>query len=426
MRNKIEELDLMYGITINNIFSNYEEFKHCNFEVVGSKLNDYLCWLENQNNISSFNVVKISESLLEDTQIRNAILNKDIEELHSLTTNLLKNFNFEKINQDILQDSDSFNIKINPFSKDFRNILGSLDSLKKYLYSSKLIYKDLILMFINNFTFKKRLNHLHEVDWTLDFLNVINEMFYQLDLLLCSNRDDLYYSFTWLMSYGYANQIMFPTYYPKNYNKEVRRNDIRTYIVSSMLRSLHSIHKHYYISVKKYNYNNYDKYNSCKYFSQYDFIKFIFSKLYTSEKIFLIKTSIETNYKYSNNELKDLENLVNNLKTCKDINITTQKPDEKMTNLIEASKKFVEKYCKENNIIIKEINYNPSPEIKSSVSQIFLELYIEHNNFDYKFSIRKFNNNLRWVVKLKEDKEYQINLYLEDDFKHIIQAMIND
>ena len=125
-------------------------------------------------------------------------------------------------------------------------------------------------------------------------------------------------------------------------------------------------------------------------------------------------------------EIKELEQLIDNLKRCDDIKIIPQIPDNKILDLISENVKFVQQYCNENNLDIKNFCYTLKPILKTGVSQIYLDFYINYNNYDYRFVIRKFNKNLRWAVTLKNKKEYHINLYLEDDFKHIVQAMFND
>lgn len=426
MKNEIEELNLMYGITVFNIISKYDEFKHCDLLEVTNALNEYFCWLENLKNINSFNVVFVGETLLEDKNIRSLVVNEDNEKLHDETRLLLKNYDLKNIKKEILKNPDSFYVKVNSFSKDIKNVYAALDPLKDYLYNSNLVFKDLILLFINNYTFKKRLNYLHEFDWTLEFLNVSHEIFNQLDSILCTNRDDLYYAFLWLVSYKDFEDLLFPTYYVDGYTFQKIRSDIEKYINYSIFRSLHSIHSHYYISIKQFNYDNYLRYNSCKFNDKDKLIKFILDNLNVSNKIFLIKTATENNYSYSKSEIKELEQLIDNLKRCDDIKIIPQIPDNKILDLISENVKFVQQYCNENNLDIKNFCYTLKPILKTGVSQIYLDFYINYNNYDYRFVIRKFNKNLRWAVTLKNKKEYHINLYLEDDFKHIVQAMFND
>lgn len=426
MKNEIEKLNLMYGITVFNIISKYDEFKHCDLKEVANILNEYFCWLENLKNINSFNVVSVGKTLLENKKIRSLVVNEDKEKLYDETRILLKNYDLKSIKKDILKDHESFYTKVNSFSKDIKDVYTSLNTLKDYLYNSNLVFKDLIILFINNYSFKKRLSYKHDVDWTLEFLNVSNEIFNQLDSILCTNRDDLYYSFLWLVSYKYFEDLLFPTYYVDGYTFQKIRLDIEKYIKYSIFRSLHSIHKHFFISIKKYNYDNYLRYNSCKFTDRDELIKFVLDKLSVSNKIFLIETSSVNNYDYSKSEMKELNSLIDNLKDCNDIKVIPQTPDNKILELISENVKFVQQYCNENNLDIKNFCYTLKPTLKTGVSQIYLDFYVNYNNYDYRFVIRKFNKNLRWAVTLKNKKEYHINLYLEDDFKHIVQAMFND
>lgn len=426
MKNEIEKLNLMYGITIFNIISKYDEFKHCDLKKVSTKLDEYYCWLENIKNIDSFNVVYIGETLLEDKNIRSLVVNEDKEKLYDETRILLKNYDLKSIKKDILKNPESFYVKVNPFSKNVKDVYTSLNGLKDYLYNSNLIFKDLILLYINNYTFKKRLSYIHNIDWTLEFLNIINETFNQLDLILCINRDDLYYAFNWLVSDETFERLIYPISYSTNYNIQELKNDVERYIMYSFFRSLHSIHKYYYISIKKYNYDNYLRYNSCKPTNKEELINFVLKKLNVSEKIFLIKTSVENNYNYSKLEVKELDKLIEKLKSFDDIMIVPQVPKTDILELIRKNEKFVQKYCNENNLQIKNLCLNLNPNLKAGTSIIYLEFYINYNNYDYRFVIRKFNKNLRWAITLKDKKEYQIYLYLEDDFKHIVQAMFND
>lgn len=426
MKNEIEELNLMYGITVFNIISKYDEFKHCDLKEVTNTLNEYFCWLENLKNINSFNVVAVGEKLLEDKKIRSLVVNDNKEKLYDETRVLLKNYDLKSIKKDILKDPNSFYVKVNPFSKNVRDVYTSLNGLKDYLYNSNLIFKDLILLYINNYTFKKRLSYIHSIDWTLEFLNIINETFNQLDLILCSNRDDLYYAFTWIVSNETFEYLIYPTSHSANYNMQKLKNDVGRYIMYSFFRSLHSIHKYYYISIEKYNYDNYLRYNSCKESSKEELINFILKRLNVFEKIFLIKTSVENNYDYSKLEIKELDKLIEKLKSFDDIMVVSQIPKTDTLELIRKNEKFVQKYCNENNLELKNLCLNLNPNLKAGTSIIYLEFYVNYNNYDYRFVIRKFNKNLRWAVTLRNKKEYHINLYLEDDFKHIVQAMFND
>lgn len=426
MKNEIEKLNLMYGITIFNIISKYEEFKHCDLVEVSKTLNEFFSWLENLKIINSFNVICVGEILLENKNIRSLVVNIDEEKLYEESRKLLENIDCKVIKKKILKDQDSFCIKVNPFSKDVKDVYANLEVLKDYLYISNLVFKDLILLFINNYTFKKRLNYTHKTDWTLDFLNVVNEIFNQLDAILNTNRDDLYYAFVWLVSYKDFGDLMFPTYYEEKYNHQKMRLDIEKYIRYAILRSLHSIHRYYYIAIKKYNYDNYLRYNSCKFSDKEELIQFILEKLGVSNKMFLIETSVVNNYDYSKSEMKELHSLINRIKNCDEIIISEQKPNQETVDLISKNIEFVQTYCSEKNLEIKNLCYKPNPDLKAGTSIIYLEFYINYNNYDYRFVIRKFNSNLRWAVVLKNKKEYQINLYLEDDFKHLVQAMFND
>lgn len=83
MKKIIENLNLMYGVTIFNIMSNYKDFNSSNtkeIETVAHRLNEFFKWLNKQDQINSQNITLIIPKLLEDSEILESVFDKDYSE----------------------------------------------------------------------------------------------------------------------------------------------------------------------------------------------------------------------------------------------------------------------------------------------------------------------------------------------------------
>lgn len=428
MKNEIENLDLMYGITIFNIVSQYPEFKDTSFKkltTICSSMNDYFVWLNKQENVSSINVVAIGSELLKNDEIRSCFITTK-KDVYDTTKNILKNFDFDKVNISLINDIATFGAKYEYTAPFERENFDSLEYIKEKLYSTDLLYKDLIMLVINNFTFPRRIKKLRSSEQAILFLNYLNFIFYHVDTLIESTREDLYYCVLNLLGHKHAKELLFPTVYCTPYDKEQASHATKQFIVMSFTKSLHAINDLYFIEVPVFDYDN-----SRRYFSSHnkdeedDFLHFILDKLDIVQKIFMFKlAATDKDYEFTEQELKDLKDVIESLKQEEHLKITPQITNEETKKLITDIIAFVNKYCNENNLTLNNFIYTPNIDNVANIT--FLEFYISYNNYDYRFALRKSNHKFTWQVNLKNKKIYKINMYLEDDFKHLVQAIFND
>ncbi|MCI8445970.1 MAG: hypothetical protein HFH31_00590 [Bacilli bacterium] len=425
MKNEIEELNLLYGITIFHILNQYEEFKLLPLEKqkeIAIQINSWLVWLEDQENVSSFNIILIGTQLLENYDIRKQFLSDDIDKLHSLSGTLVKTFDIMTIT-DSVGNKENFGIEYpeNSNSIEKRPIIEKLDN---YLYSCNLIYKDLIFLLIYNYNFGKKLNDIGRTNFTLHFLNVLNFMYYHLDNLLKTNRQDLYYcSLYCIESMSYT---LFPKRISTSYDIIETSEETKSIVCRCIYNALCKINQLYHIEIPCFNYNNskktYTYYNSDIEMNLY---QFIFSKLNISQRIFIFKIAdMEKNYIFTDQDISKINDLMNELSKSENIKIYSQKIDSAKKNLIIKTIAFSKKYCENNNLKIENLIYRHDFDDAASIT--FLEFQIVYKNYNYRFSLKKINNNFFWKVDLKNNNSYRIKLFLYDDFKHLIQAMIND
>ena len=105
MKKIIENLNLMYGVTIFNIMSNYKDFNSSNtkeIETVAHRLNEFFKWLNKQDQINSQNITLIIPKLLEDSEILESVFDKDYSEtdFYNKIIDKLKNIDIEQLNDD--------------------------------------------------------------------------------------------------------------------------------------------------------------------------------------------------------------------------------------------------------------------------------------------------------------------------------------
>lgn len=80
MKKTIENLNLIYGVTIFNIMSTYKDFKSSKIkeiEKIALRFNEFFKWLNKQKQINSKNITLIIPILLEDDKIIKSIFNED-------------------------------------------------------------------------------------------------------------------------------------------------------------------------------------------------------------------------------------------------------------------------------------------------------------------------------------------------------------
>lgn len=425
MRTKIEELNLLYGLSVSFIMFQYNEFKTKSDKQVvrwANKINDLFLWIEKYDKVNSYNVVAVGEYLFEDKAIRKAII--DDEDVKDLVLEKLEQIDYDDLD-DYLYSHDNLMV-INYNYKDYIKIdIPTIEYLNNTLISSDYIYKDLIKLILDNFTFPKSLDRLRYKSHCINILNILNKIFYEVDCLLQSNREDLYYCVIWLLQSRYGKTLLFPnSFSPDGYDTSVLIKITRD-IKSSVFNCLSNINKFYYIEVKDFTYLSCNKTCTDRSIDNYDFCDFIYNLLDSKQIISLFKiASYDKEHIYTEQDMKEIETLVNQLRTSDKIKITSQKTTNSYKDLIEKSFIYACEYCKNNNYEMKNLVYQPDFDINSSIT--FVEFYITYNKHDYKFKLTKYNNKFSWNVLLKDRKPYKIYLYLEDDFKHLIQAMIND
>lgn len=429
MRNKIEELDLFYGISIFNIMNKYEEFKTSNsneLKKLCNKLNNFFKGLYKYDKVTSINIIQVVKILFNNIDIRKSIIDEyDNNKIEELVINELNNINFKKINK---QSENKEHLYIEyPFNSYNRNKkIDATEFIKNNLYSSELLYNDLILLLINNYDFPKRIEKLNGDSWTYYFINILNIIFYETDKIIKSTREELYYFVLLILESKYISTILYPSSVSNFFNLEYAESDVIGFINGIILKAFHNLNKFYYIEIPEYNYNNTRRnlsYRSSE--IKISFALYILESFNNEQKKFMFEIShIDKNYIYTNDDIVKLDKFITSILDDKKYIIHSQHTYEATKKLIEDSFLYAQKYCQENGYELKNLIYNPHFEKTSSTT--FVEFLINYNDFDYKFTLTKYNCNYCWKVYLKDKKYYKINLYLYDDFKHIIQAMLND
>lgn len=426
MRNKIEEMDLIYGVSIFNIMDKYFEFKTSNIEEIksiGNKLNSFYTWLNALPEVNSANIIKLGEILLEDAEIRKLIVESDIDDnFKKLVLSKINKINIIKLNNELLKGTYQY---IEYSSRPDRKT-KPIDFIKDKLYSSNLLYRDLIMILIENYDFSKSINRMSADNWTIYFINILNMLFFELDNSLLSTREDLYYVMVQLIESRPFKLILYPNTINNYFDYKNKKKGVERCINQTVLNSFHKLNNYYYIEIPEYNYNN-----TRRHFTFYDyeedqeFINDIFNSLTLKQKLYIYKlASLDRDYLYTKDDISEIDKFIDTIKNNKHFVIRSQKTDDKIKKLIENNVIFTQEYCKEKNLKVKDFIYNPNYD-KSS-TKTFLELIINYNNFDYRFALSKYNCSYSWKVLLKNKKNYKINCYLKDDFKHIVQAMFND
>ena len=422
MREKIENMDLTYGVTITNIMENYSNFKTLNNKKINEiclMINETIKWLYNYSEVNSTNITLITNILFENENIRNEILNLNFEELKLKILEALKQIDFKKINKGTEKKEYLYIDFIQ--SEDFN--VNDIIFLKEQVYTHNLLYSDLIMLLLNNYNFNKK--KLPTINWKINFINVLNLIFYQIDIFIKTTREDLYYIVFQMLDFFTVKSLLFPTRLSNSFEYESNTSDIKRLIYSSTFNCLHKLNNIYYIEIPTYNYNNSRRFlNINDRNKEIEFGHKIFNNFNIAQKKFILKNGSYDHFINSNTTKKEIENFIDSISNDKLFIIYPQNTNEESKKLIEDSITFVKDYCKSSNLKLFDFIYTPNFDTLSSTT--FVEFYIKYNNYKYKFVLAKYNQSYTWKVILKNKKIYKINCYLKDDFKHLVQAMFED
>lgn len=431
MIDRVEKISALYDVTIEDIFLKYCDLKTLNKEkkkILYDTLENYFFWLETQENINALNIIVIVNRMLEYEEIRKNLVNNNFEELLKTTEKNLKKIDFSKINQDINSNEKFMYINmetiqnINYYLKKEKNIIPVFEQLTL----CDLIFRDLVKLLLENCCFSGKLEScIYSISDCITIINKLNIIYYHLNKIINSTRKDLYYCSLFLLENTNVTNFLFDDLILTRSSFNSINQESKYIVYTGIIKGLGVINKYYSIEIPEYNYQNIRKniYNLKN--NEESFITYISSILSVSNKIFLYSIAFKgKEYVYGKNDLQELSSLIETLRQYDNVFIMEQTLSNKQRTLLEESIDYVKKYAETNKLELKNYIYIPNP--KWEYSQLFLEFYINLNNFDYKFSIRKVNNNLTWNVNLKNKKRYKINLYLKDDFRHILQAVFYD
>ncbi len=421
MREKIVNMDLIYGVTITNIMDKYAIFKTLNnkkLKEICLMINETIKWLYNYSEVNSTNITLVASNLFENENIQNEILNLNFEQLKLKILEALKEINFKKINKQIKKEEFLYIDFVH--SENFNE--NTIDFFKEQIYTHNLLYSDLIMLLLNNYNFSTK--KLPSTNWKINFINVLNLLFYQADMFINSTREDLYYIVLQMLEFLTIKSLLFPSRLAHSFEYENTTFIIKKLIYNSIFNCLHKLNNLYYIEIPIYNYNN-----SRKLLNTYDINREIevgnkiYKKFNSNQKMFILKNGSYDN-SINNTTEKEIEDFIDSISNSKLFIIYSQNTNKENKKLIEDNISFIQDYCKKNNLKLLDFIYTPN--FDNSSSTVFVEFYIKYNNYKYKFVLAKYNLSYTWKVILKNKKIYKINCYLEDDFKHLVQAMFED
>ena len=253
MREKIENMDLIYGVTISNIMDNYAVFKTLNnkkLKEICLMINETIKWLYNYSEVNSTNITLVASNLFENENIQNEILNLNFEQLKLKILEALKEINFKKINKQIKKEEFLYIDFVH--SENFNE--NTIDFFKEQIYTHNLLYSDLIMLLLNNYNFSTK--KLPSTNWKINFINVLNLLFYQADMFINSTREDLYYIVLQMLEFLTIKSLLFPSRLAHSFEYENTTFIIKKLIYNSIFNCLHKLNNLYYIEIPIYNYNN--------------------------------------------------------------------------------------------------------------------------------------------------------------------------
>ena len=422
MREKIVNMDLIYGVTITNIMDKYAIFKTLNNKKLKETclmINETIKWLNNYSEVNSTNITIVTSNLFENENIQNEVLNLNFEQLKLKISEILQEINFKKINKQI--EKEEFLYIDFVHLENFNT--NDIDFYKEQVYAHSLLYSDLIMLLLNNYNFGKK--KLPSNNWKINFLNVLNLLFYQVDIFINSTREDLYYIVLQMLEFLTVKSLLFPTSLANSFNYENTTSTLKRLIYGSIFNCLHKLNNIYYIEIPKYSYNNSRRLlNTYDRNKEIEFGNKIYRRFNIVQKMFILKNGSYDNFINNDTTKKEIENFIDSISNNKLFIIYPQNTNEESKKLIEDNVIFVQDYCEKNNLKLLDFVYTPS--FDNSSSTVFVEFYIKYNNYKYKFALAKYNQSYTWKVILKNKKIYKINCYLKDDFKHLVQAMFED
>lgn len=424
MKTEIENLNLLYGVSIFNIISKNNNFNTPlnNITTISVRLNDFFIFLSKQKEINDFNILSVATLILSDEELYSYFINDNFNEskVNKIITDKIKKINFNELNNDNTLEFEYYYLNYNLDNQRIKNI-NMEDYIKDLIYKSNLLYADLIMLLINNWNFPKKIEKMQPDNWTIYFLNSLNLLFYELNKIIKVDRKNLYYISMIILKTPNIKSLLYPHSVSHQFNKNNVSNSIKHYIYDVILLALHNINQYYYIEYSDY-YNNRRKHFYNRESKQkIEMINSILETFDVEHIIFLFKIANCSNKTIplkNNQELKDLIKVIN---SNKDITIYSQNINENIENLIQDNYKFICEYCKKEKLKVIDCLFTMKNEQNGSTN--FITVNIEYNNFIYNFVLSKYNQNYTWKIFLKNKKVYKINLCLPDDFKHLVQMM---
>ncbi|MBE6140066.1 MAG: hypothetical protein E7172_00785 [Firmicutes bacterium] len=412
----IKNKNIPYPITTYNILNSYTEFKNTqNKKILIQNINKYLEWLENQKNITLFNIIEISKTILKNKTIRLYIINNNKKLLYYETLIIINKQNIFKINQ----KKKLNNLKYQFFYNDSTYLNNSKEILKNLLFDSELEYKDLIFNLLDNLNYNY--NKLNLYSDVIKFMSILNSFCYELDHLLNTKKNDLIDIIYILFKNENIDILLF-----KEINYKTFSTDFIFFIYGVICNSLYNIQNLYFIELKSFNYNN-----SKKRLSRYNFEDMLFFineilnylNSHNKKNLFMLSL-LNKNLKINKKYLSLIDKIINDLNNNYNILIIKQELNENVQKLIMDNITFTNNYCYKYKYEL--LNYKFNNNYLFEANTIILQFNIYYNNYNYLFVLKKNNKKIVWSVKLRNNEYYKINLYLKDDFKHLIQAIYND
>ena len=126
------------------------------------------------------------------------------------------------------------------------------------------------------------------------------------------------------------------------------------------------------------------------------------------------------------NELNIIDKIIRKIKKDESFNISSQNLTHEQNQFLDELEQYIIDYCEKNNLKIHRSSLNNHHFDCWGNKEDLLVFYLNYNNFDYKYVIRKINNRLVFKIILRNNKEYRINIYNVNDFDHIVNCMYND
>lgn len=104
MKTEIENLNLLYGVSIFNIISKNNNFNTPlnNITTISVRLNDFFIFLSKQKEINDFNILSVATLILSDEELYSYFINDNFNEskVNKIITDKIKKINFNELNND--------------------------------------------------------------------------------------------------------------------------------------------------------------------------------------------------------------------------------------------------------------------------------------------------------------------------------------